>query len=207
MKHSYVAIFAIASMLAVTVNSTVAQDRVQAGTLVCNTSIELGVIVGSREALGCIFTPSVPGPIQAYSGTITKLGLDLGATTRGVIVWLVYAPTSLRAGELGGTYAGATAEATIGVGLGANVLVGGSNQTVALQPVSVQGQAGVKSCGWFRGTTAPLRALRSTRNPFRSPTRTVTVARKDSASSTVWKSGTSIGSEMNRGDGVACSLG
>jgi hypothetical protein len=131
MKHSYVAIFAIASMLAVTVNSTVAQDRVQAGTLVCNTSIELGVIVGSREALNCIFTPSVPGPIQAYSGTITKLGLDLGATTRGVIVWLVYAPTSLRVGELAGTYAGATAEATVGVGLGAHVLVGGSNQTIA----------------------------------------------------------------------------
>jgi hypothetical protein len=143
MKRSYVAIFSIASMLAVIGSSAVAQDRVQAGTLVCNTSIELGVIVGSREALNCIFTPSVPGPIQAYSGTITKLGLDLGATTRGVIVWLVYAPTSLRAGELAGTYAGATAEATIGVGLGANVLVGGSNQTVALQPVSVQGQVGM----------------------------------------------------------------
>jgi Protein of unknown function (DUF992) len=136
-------IFSIASMLAVMVNSALAQDRVQAGTLVCNTSMELGVIVGSREALNCTFTPSVPGPTESYSGTITKLGLDLGVTTRGVIVWLVYAPTSLRAGELAGTYAGGTAEATIGVGLGANVLVGGSNQTVALQPVSVQGQVGV----------------------------------------------------------------
>ena len=143
MKHAYAVILLTASMLAVTVNSTTAQDRVQAGTLVCNTSTELGVIVGSREALNCIFTPSVPGPIQAYSGTITKLGLDLGVTARGVIVWLVYAPTSLRAGELAGTYAGATAEATIGAGLGANVLVGGSNRTVALQPVSVQGQVGV----------------------------------------------------------------
>ena len=85
----------------------------------------------------------MPGPTESYSGTITKLGLDLGVTTGGVIVWLVYAPTSLRAGELAGTYAGGTAEATIGVGLGANVLVGGSNQTVALQPVSVQGQVGV----------------------------------------------------------------
>jgi len=143
MKHAYAVILLTASMFAVTVNSTAAQDRVQAGTLVCNTSTELGVIVGSREALNCIFTPSVPGPIQAYSGTITKLGLDLGATARGVIVWLVYAPTSLRAGELAGTYAGATVEATIGAGLGANVLVGGSNRTVALQPVSVQGQVGV----------------------------------------------------------------
>jgi len=143
MKCSYAAIFSLASMLVVTGHSPLAQGRVQAGTLVCNTSIELGVIIGSREALNCTFTPSVPGPSQSYSGTITKLGLDLGATTRGVIVWLVYAPTSLRAGELAGNYAGATAEATIGAGLGANVLVGGSNQTFALQPVSVQGQAGV----------------------------------------------------------------
>ena len=143
MNCSYVAILSIASMVAVTVNSAAAQDRVQAGTLACNASVELGVIVGSREALNCTFTPSVPGPTESYSGTITKLGLDLGVATRGVIVWLVYAPTSLRAGELAGTYVGATAEATIGVGLGANVLIGGSNQTVALQPVSVQGQAGV----------------------------------------------------------------
>ena len=143
MNCSYVAILSIASMVAVTVNSAAAQDRVQAGTLACNASVELGVIVGSREALNCTFTPSVPGPIQSYTGTITKLGLDLGATARGVIVWLVYAPTTLRTGELAGSYVGATGEATVGVGLGANVLVGGSNKTVALQPVSVQGQVGV----------------------------------------------------------------
>ncbi len=143
MNRLYVGIFSFASMLAVTVASAVAQDRVQAGTLVCNTSVELGVIVGSREALSCSFTPSVPGPTKFYGGTITKLGLDLGATSRGVIVWLVYAPTSLHAGELAGNYVGATAEGTIGVGLGANVLVGGSNQTVALQPVSLQGQVGL----------------------------------------------------------------
>ena len=105
MNCSHVAILSIASMLAMTINSAVAQDRVQAGTLVCNTSVELGVIVGSREALNCTFTPSVPGPTESYSGTITKLGLDLGVATRGVIVWLVYAPTHLRVGELAGTYA------------------------------------------------------------------------------------------------------
>jgi hypothetical protein len=143
MNRSYVAILSIASVLAVTVNSAVAQDRVQAGTLVCNTSVELGVILGSQEALNCMFTPSLPGPTGSYSGTITKLGLDVGVARRGVIVWLVYAPTSLRAGELAGNYVGATAEGTIGVGLGANVLVGGSNQTVALQPVSVQEQVGL----------------------------------------------------------------
>jgi hypothetical protein len=111
MNRSYVTVFLVAWMLAVAINSAVAQDRVQAGTLVCNTSMEFGVIVGSREALNCTFTPSVPGPIQSYNGTITKLGLDLGATARGVIVWLVYAPTTLRTGELAGSYVGATGEA------------------------------------------------------------------------------------------------
>src|SRR5262249_2644979 len=143
MKCWYVAIFSIASMLAFTLNFTAAQNRVQAGTLAFHTSAELGVLVGSPGALYCTFTSSVPWPTPSYTGPITKLGLDLGATARGVIVWLVYAPTSLRAGELTGTYAGATAEATIGVGLGANILVGGSNRTVALQPVSVQGQVGL----------------------------------------------------------------
>jgi hypothetical protein len=156
MNPSYVSIFSIASMMAVMVNSAVAQDRVQAGTLVCNTSMELGVIVGSREALNCTFTPSVPGPTESYSGTITKLGLDLGVTTGGVIVWLVYAPTSLRAGELAGTYAGGTAEATIGVGLGANVLVGGSNRA----STCFGSRAGWRESGcWFRRITTPLRAL------------------------------------------------
>ena len=142
MNRSYITAFSVAWITA-TIHAAVAQDRVQAGTLVCNTSMELGVIIGSREALNCAFTPSVPGPIQSYTGTITKLGLDLGAAARGVIVWLVYAPTTLRTGELAGSYVGATGEATVGVGLGANVLVGGSNRTVALQPVSVQGQVGL----------------------------------------------------------------
>jgi hypothetical protein len=77
MNRWCVAIFSIGSMLTVTINSAVTQDRVQAGTLVCNTSMDLGVIVGSREALNCTFTPSVPGPTQSYNGTITSSGLTL----------------------------------------------------------------------------------------------------------------------------------
>ena len=59
------------------------------------------------------------------------------------MVWAVYAPTSRPAGALAGTYGGASAEATVGAGLGANVLVGGSNRTIQLQPLSVQGQTGL----------------------------------------------------------------
>ena len=90
-----------------------------------------------------MFTPSQPGPKEVYVGSITKFGLDLGATAGGEMVWAVYAPTTRKFGALAGNYGGATAEATVGAGLGANVLVGGSDRTVALQPVSVQGQAGL----------------------------------------------------------------
>jgi hypothetical protein len=74
-------------------------------------------------------------------GSVNKFGLDIGATTQGRMVWA--APTSRKAGALAGNYVGATAEATVGAGLGANVLVGGSDRTVSLQPVSVQGQSGL----------------------------------------------------------------
>ena len=77
------------------------------------------------------------------SGSITKFGLDLGATAGGEMVWAVYAPSNKKFGALAGQYGGASAEATVGAGVGANVLVGGSNRTVTLQPVSVQGQAGL----------------------------------------------------------------
>jgi hypothetical protein len=91
----------------------------------------------------CLYTPAEPGPREVYVGAIRKFGLDVGATSGGEMVWTVYAPTVGGPAALAGSYAGATAEATVGAGLGANVLVGGSSRTIALQPVSVQGQTGL----------------------------------------------------------------
>jgi Protein of unknown function (DUF992) len=85
----------------------------------------------------------MPGPREVYVGVISKFGLDIGATTGGQMVWIVYAPTTRVFGALAGVYSGASAEATVALGLGANVLVGGSDRTVALQPLSVTGQAGL----------------------------------------------------------------
>jgi Protein of unknown function (DUF992) len=120
-----------------------APQRAKAGTLTCDVSAGIGMIIGSQKQVQCLFTPAEPGPREVYVGTISKFGLDLGATTGGEMVWSVYAPTTRRVAALAGTYAGATAEATVGAGLGANVLVGGSDRTVALQPVAVQGQSGL----------------------------------------------------------------
>ena len=133
---------AIAALVALPA-PTLGQNRVKVGTLSCDISAGIGLIIGSRKEVRCLFTPADLGPREVYVGSITKFGLDVGATAGGQMVWSVYAPTTGRIAALAGNYAGATAEATVGAGLGANVLVGGSDRTVALQPVSVQGQAGL----------------------------------------------------------------
>jgi hypothetical protein len=119
-----------------------AQNYVEAGVLRCDVSAGIGLIIGSTRQLDCTFEPR-RGRAERYRGTIKRLGLDLGATTRGVMVWGVLAPSRVASGALAGSYVGASAGASAGVGLGANALVGGSNNSVALQPVSVQAQLGV----------------------------------------------------------------
>jgi hypothetical protein len=123
------------------------------GTLTCDISAGIGVIIASKKDVTCMFTPSQPGPREVYVGAITKFGLDLGATTGGEMIWAVYAPTSKNFAALAGHYVGASAEATVGGGLGANVLLGGSNRTVTLQPVSVQGQTGLNVAAGVTGLT------------------------------------------------------
>lgn len=138
------AALAVAAAIALPV-PTMAQshDRTKVGSLTCDISGGIGVIVASKKSLACIFTPSKPGPREVYTGSITKFGLDVGATSGGEMVWTVFAPSNKKFGALAGHYAGASAEATVGAGVGANVLIGGSNRTVTLQPVSVQGQTGL----------------------------------------------------------------
>jgi hypothetical protein len=132
------------ALAAVSFNAQTAQaQRVRTGVLSCDVSGGIGLIIGSQRSVNCLFTPDLPGPQEGYFGTITKFGLDIGATVGGAMVWAVYADTSRGYGFLAGDYAGASGEATVAVGLGANVLVGGSNRTVALQPVSITGQVGL----------------------------------------------------------------
>jgi hypothetical protein len=112
------------------------------GSLSCNVSGGAGFVFGSSKELNCLFTRT-DGIGERYTGTIKKFGVDIGFTKEAQIVWLVFAPGSIAPGSLAGAYAGATASATVGVGAGANVLVGGSNKQVTLQPVSVEGSVGL----------------------------------------------------------------
>lgn len=141
---SAIAALAVAAVMAIPASSMAqSADRTKVGTLTCDISGGIGLIVASKKNVTCMFTPNAPGPREVYSGSITKFGLDVGATSGGEMIWAVYAPSNKRFGALAGNYGGATAEATVGAGLGANVLVGGSDRTVTLQPVSVTGQTGL----------------------------------------------------------------
>ncbi len=143
-RTALAAIAISAAALAIVDGPAAAQPRqVQVGTLTCSMSASIGLIIGSQKNVNCIFRGQPGEPEEAYTGTMTTVGLDIGFTTGGVIVWTVFADTNRYAGMLAGTYAGATAEASIAAGLGANVLVGGSHRTVALQPLSLQGQIGL----------------------------------------------------------------
>jgi hypothetical protein len=116
---------------------------VQLGVLECRGGASIGFIVGSVTNLGCVLR--IDGrPEDRYIATIRKVGVDLGITQESALAWGVFAPVKqLGPGDLSGNYAGAQGSATLGVGAGGNVLVGGSNNSIALQPLSLQGQVGV----------------------------------------------------------------
>ncbi len=129
-------------LLAFSIGSASAQ-QVQAGVLACTGGETIGFVIGSVTDLNCIYRPDF-GPRQAYRATIRRAGVDIGATAVSSLVWGVFAPTrQIGLGDLSGNYGGVSAGATIGAGLGANVLYGGSNNSFALQPFSVGGQVGL----------------------------------------------------------------
>jgi Protein of unknown function (DUF992) len=115
----------------------------RSGVLNCKMAPSIGLIIGGHQTLACRFVPDRGLP-ENYAGAITTLGLDIGITAGGVMGWAVLtSTTSPFPGFLAGNYVGASGDIAIGLGVGANVLVGGSNRTVALQPVSVEGQVGI----------------------------------------------------------------
>jgi len=141
------AAFALATVATVTGSAQAQDRRLQSGQLTCSVSAGIGLIIASQRNVNCIFRGQPGEPDESYTGTMTVIGIDIGFTTGSVIVWGVASDTSRYAGMLAGTYVGATGQATIGAGAGANVLVGGSNHSVSLQPLSVQGQLGLNAAG------------------------------------------------------------
>ncbi len=132
-----------AGLIHATAGDATAKSGVNVGVLKCTVDGGIGLILGSSKHMKCSFTPAGSDPRDFYKGKVIKIGLDIGVTEKSYITWLVFAPGKLRPGALAGSYVGATADVAIGVGLGANVLVGGFKKSVALQPVSVEGEVGL----------------------------------------------------------------
>ena len=125
-------------------NETV--DHIEIGSLSCDVGDGTGFVFGSTRELTCTFNPVQEGLAdETYVGEINRYGIDIGKTQNGQMSWLVLAPTEqeFSEGGLNGSYKGVSGEATLGVGLGANVMVGGSENTLALQPISVNTQTGI----------------------------------------------------------------
>jgi hypothetical protein len=147
------AISALALLGAVAFGSQSQASGVKVGVLTCNESSGWGFVVGSTKDINCTFSrPN--GKVERYHGSISQYGVDIGYTQSAVIVWGVVAPTGdMAPGSLAGNYGGAQGSATLGIGAGVYVLIGGSANSIALQPVSVEGGTGLNLAGGIASMT------------------------------------------------------
>lgn len=141
MTKSLAAIAAFAAAGTLAFSAQAASPTAKVGLLTCDVSPGWGLVVTSHRALDCTFTEE--GRVESYEGHITTLGVDVGRHDAAKIAWAVLAPARLDEGALAGDYGGVGGAASAGVGGGANVLLGGSDQSVSLQPVSLEGETGV----------------------------------------------------------------
>lgn len=135
----------VCAFLAVLFGTANAQAQpLRVGGLTCSTGPRVGLVLGSRQDMRCVFVASATGQQYVYRGTIRRLGVDLGVTRGGTLFWAVFARNSqIGRGTLRGSYVGASGNVALGLGLGAKVLIGGSRRTITLQPLSVEGQIGI----------------------------------------------------------------
>jgi hypothetical protein len=132
-----------------------AQTAVNVGTLACQVSPTVGMVLGSNQQAHCVFTPN-RGRRQAYAAAISRVGVDVGVSQGGPLVWSVWVPGPVKRiprRALAGTYSGASSSLAVGVGLGSNFLVGGAGRAISLQPVGLQNYVGVNVALGISGLT------------------------------------------------------
>jgi len=143
-----------ATVFFVELPSAGAQSRTEVGRLTCRVGPGIGALVASRRRMACRFDRFGDNRIESYSGTITRFGLDVGATAGGIMTWTVFVRTrGFPPGTLAGHYVGASGEVSMGLGVGAKALIGGSRRSVVLQPVSFIGQVGINLALGVAGMT------------------------------------------------------
>lgn len=120
-----------------------AAGGVEAGLLTCNQVDQSNFVLFSNAKFDCSYK-SVGGVEDSFTATINNFGVDLSTSNEETLAWFVFAPTSeINAGSLEGRYIGASADASVGVGIGAKILIGGLDKSFALQPASLSGATGI----------------------------------------------------------------
>jgi hypothetical protein len=142
-KFGACSVFA-ATLFGLALTTMPAHAYVEAGILSCRSPGTTGYIVFSTRTFDCVFRPSSGAPAQYYQGTVQRFGAQIGFTNDVALGWAVFAATSrVGPGALAGGYVGASGGAALGIGVAANGLVGGLNNSFALQPISLEGQTGL----------------------------------------------------------------
>jgi hypothetical protein len=154
MIRTFASLTSALAMSALAASQATAQSATQVGTLSCDVSAGVGMILTQKQTMRCLFTPANGGPPESYYGRIDQFGVALGSVQQGHLVWGVLAPASgVPQGALSGSYGGLGVEATAGAGVGANVLIGGTGRAFSLQPISVEGQTGLNVAGGITTVT------------------------------------------------------
>ena len=138
-RSSTLATLVFMTMLIAPAQAQTQPGWLQTGMLNCRVNPSIGFIIAGHRTMECRFTQD-GFPPQDYEGALNMVGLNIGISAGGVFGWAVFAPTvGAPPGALAGEYVGASGDIGLGVGVGANVLLGGSGRTFALQPVSLEG--------------------------------------------------------------------
>ena len=151
-------LLASAAMIPFAPHASAAEKGVKAGYLRCDVAGGISFMFGSSRDLTCTYETSGTHRVDTYSGQIKKYGIDIGYQKKGVIVWAVVAPTQdVEAGALAGDYGGINADLAAGYGVGANALLGGFKDSIALQPLSVEGIQGINIAAGIASITLQAR--------------------------------------------------
>ena len=115
---------------------------VKVGLITCEQTDRTNLVIWSEASFLCTYQP-VKGNQEIYTGKIEKIGLDLTVNKIETLGWTVIAPSDdVADGALAGTYVGAGADVAVGAGAGVHGLIGGSKETINLQPVALSGETG-----------------------------------------------------------------
>jgi hypothetical protein len=139
-------------------NTTNANSRIYIGSLSCNVGGSTGYVLASSKTLDCVFLNKEGTESAQYTGTIDKVGIDIGYTKAVHTIWRVYPLGNVRGpNNLGGTYVGEQGTAAAGSQAGGNWIYGGPNAEVGMLASGIVKDAGYNLAAGVAAMTIKLK--------------------------------------------------